>query len=440
MINEDLFRKIKVIFKRYASLRKDKDNESRVVEDIKQGVIFKGANLWILILAIFVACLGLNINSTAVIIGAMLISPLMGPIIGIGWAMGTLDYSLLKRSFTNYLISTIISIFAASIYFLITPFGEAQSELLSRTTPTIYDVLIAFCGGAAGIIAICTKQKSNVIPGVAIATALMPPLCTAGFGIVNGEISYFLGAFYLYFINSVFICTATFLGVKVMHFRKKTIVNHQRSKKIHTYFYVIIAITIIPSIFMTISIIKHSLLNTNINNFVKDNLSSNYTKIISHDLNKETKTLRFVAVGKEISNNQIEKAKAKMKKYNLDTYNLTIIQGHYNQIANTNTNNEWGEVNTHLNSLETELDKYKRLEYLSNTLSDEVKVLFPTIKTISLSQSLQANTQDTTHKKLIIAVLETDNIESVSTSEKETILQWLQVRTNEKNIKLYIAE
>lgn len=438
MLNDDLLRRIKITFKRYASLRKDKDDENRVIEDIKQGVSFRGANLWILILAIFVACLGLNVNSTAVIIGAMLISPLMGPIIGVGWAIGTLDYYLLKRSLTNYLITTVISIIAATIYFLITPISEVQSELLSRTTPTAYDVLIAFCGGAAGIVATCTKQKSNVIPGVAIATALMPPLCTAGFGIAHGEISYFLGAFYLYFINSVFICTATFLGVKVMHFRKKTIINHQRSKKIHNYFYIIIAITFIPSIFMTISIIKNGILNTNITNFAKDNLSSNYTKIISHDINKDTKTLRYVAVGKEISTDQIKKAKANMKKYKLEDYKLSIIQGHYNQIPTAN--NEWGALNTHLNSLEQELDRYKRLEALSNTLSDEVKVLFPSIKTISLSQSLQANTQDTTHRKLIIAVLETDNAKDITKQEKQRILEWLEVRTKEKNLKLYITE
>lgn len=435
----DLLRKIRVIGRKYLSLRSDKDDEIRIIEDIKQGVGFRGANLWILILAIFVASLGLNVNSTAVIIGAMLISPLMGPIIGMGWAIGTLDLELLKRAFKNYVIATGISIVTATIYFFITPFDEAQSELLARTMPTIYDVLIAFCGGAAGILAVCTKQKSNVIPGVAIATALMPPLCTAGYGIAMGHWSYFLGAFYLYFINSVFICTATFLGVKVMHFHNKSILNKQRALIIRRYFIIIISVTIIPSIFMTVSIVNRSLLNTNINLFAKEQLSSNMTKIISHDLNKENKVLRFVAVGKEISASQIEQAKNKLKDYKLDKYDLQIIQGTgYSQVSAAE--DEWLEFNKRVADLEGELDNYKRLEKLSNTLSDEVKVLFPDIKTVSLSWSMQANTADTSKHKTVIAVLESDKSDSITKEEKTKILKWLSARINERKIKLYITE
>ena len=180
-----------------------------------------GANLWVLIFAIFIASLGLNVNSTAVIIGAMLISPLMGPIIGMGLAVGINDLDLLRRSLKNYGVATLISVLTAMIYFLISPLSEAQSELLARTSPTLYDVLIAFCGGAAGIIALCTRGKGNVIPGVAIATALMPPLCTAGFGLATGHWLYFLGAFYLFFINTVFIALATFCGVRLLHFQQR---------------------------------------------------------------------------------------------------------------------------------------------------------------------------------------------------------------------------
>ena len=163
----------------YFNLMPDKESEEEIVSQISSGVSFRGANLWVLIFAIFIASLGLNVNSTAVIIGAMLISPLMGPIIGMGLAMGINDLELLKRAAKNFGVATLISVLTATLYFLITPLGEAQSELLARTSPTLYDVLIAFCGGAAGIIALCTRGKGNVIPGVAIATALMPPLCTA---------------------------------------------------------------------------------------------------------------------------------------------------------------------------------------------------------------------------------------------------------------------
>lgn len=189
----------------YFNIMPDKEDEHQIVAQISSGVSFRGANLWVLIFAIFIASLGLNVNSPAVIIGAMLISPLMGPIIGMGLAVGINDVELLKRSARSFGVATLISVLTATAYFLLTPLGDARSELLARTSPTLYDVLIATCGGAAGIIALCTKGKGNVIPGVAIATALMPPLCTAGYGLATGHWLYFLGAFYLFFINTVFI-------------------------------------------------------------------------------------------------------------------------------------------------------------------------------------------------------------------------------------------
>ena len=205
----------------YFNLMPDKEDEQEVIRQISQGVSFRGANLWVLIFAIFIASLGLNVNSPAVIIGAMLISPLMGPIIGMGTAVGINDVDLLRRAARNFGIATLISVLTATIYFLITPLSDAHSELLARTAPTLYDVLIATCGGAAGVIALCTKGKGNVIPGVAIATALMPPLCTAGYGLATGHFLYFLGAFYLFFINTVFISLATYVGVRTLRYARK---------------------------------------------------------------------------------------------------------------------------------------------------------------------------------------------------------------------------
>ena len=197
------YKTIKRLLGRYFNLLSDKEDEQAVIEQVKGGIVFRGTNLWILIFAIFIASLGLNVNSTAVIIGAMLISPLMGPIIGMGLAVGTLDTELLKQSLKNYGVATLISVVTAMVYFLISPLSEARSELLARTSPSLYDVLIAFFGGAAGVLALTTKSKGQVIPGVAIATALMPPLCTAGYGLATAQWSYFFGAFYLFFINTV---------------------------------------------------------------------------------------------------------------------------------------------------------------------------------------------------------------------------------------------
>ena len=201
---------------RYFSMADDLLPQAEAEATIREGISFKGTNMLILVLAIFIASLGLNTNSTAVIIGAMLISPLMGPIIGIGLGIGVQDFELLKRCLRNLLMAAGFSMLTSTIYFLISPVSEGHSELLARTSPTIYDVLIGFFGGGAGIVAIGSKSKGNVIPGVAIATALMPPLCTAGYGLATFQMNYFFGATYLFLINSIFIALSTFIGVKIM--------------------------------------------------------------------------------------------------------------------------------------------------------------------------------------------------------------------------------
>ncbi|MDE6460535.1 MAG: TIGR00341 family protein, partial [Paramuribaculum sp.] len=206
----------------YFTLTPDLVPQAEAEQSIRDGVSFRGTNILILIIAILIASLGLNTNSTAVIIGAMLISPLMGPIIGLGLGVGVHDYDLIKRCLRNLVMAAGFSVLASTIYFLISPVNEGHSELLARTSPTIYDVLIGFFGGAAGIIGLGSKNKGNVIPGVAIATALMPPLCTAGYGIATWQLNYFFGAFYLFLINSIYIAFATFIGVKLFKYKAST--------------------------------------------------------------------------------------------------------------------------------------------------------------------------------------------------------------------------
>lgn len=244
----------------------------QTIEQIRKGVEFKGTNLWVLIFAIFIASLGLNTNSTAVIIGAMLISPLMGPIMGIGLGVGIQDFNLIKRSFKNLAIATIISIITSSIYFYISPLSEASSELLARTYPTTYDVLIALFGGMAGIVAVASRDRGNVVPGVAIATALMPPLCTAGYALATWQLNYFLGAFYLYFINSVFISFATYIGCRI--FKLSTVHNQSdgvKSEKVKRYVMLVVIVTLIPSIYMAYNIIRTSILKIPLRNLFKKN-------------------------------------------------------------------------------------------------------------------------------------------------------------------------
>lgn len=315
------------IIKRYFNVLPDKDGEKYVIKQITNGINFQGSNLWILIFAVFIASLGLNVNSTAVIIGAMLISPLMGPIIGMGLALGIADLDLFKQSIKNYLVSTFISVVTATIYFTLSPITDAQSELLARTSPTLYDVLIALFGGAAGFLAMSTKGRNNVVPGVAIATALMPPLCTAGYGLAVQNTSYFFGAFYLYFINTVFIAFTTCLGVRFLHFHRKQFINREQMRRVNFYIVSIIIITIIPASYMTWNIIKQSVFENNIENFVTKELNYSGTNILSHQYDLKTKTLHVVAVGNPISTDSIAKAQKSMTNYQLDGYVLKVIQG-----------------------------------------------------------------------------------------------------------------
>ena len=225
-------------------LMSDKEEIPEVIKSIESGVVFRGTNLWVLTFAIFVASLGLNVNSTAVIIGAMLISPLMGPIIGMGLSMGIHDLSLLKKSALNYLFAVVVSLVTSTIFFLISPIDEAHSEILARTSPNIYDVLIAFFGGMAGIIALSSRLKGNVIPGVAIATALMPPLCTAGYGLASWKLNFFFGAFYLFIINTVFIALATLVTVTLLKFPYKDQPDKAERKRVNRVVFFVTIITI----------------------------------------------------------------------------------------------------------------------------------------------------------------------------------------------------
>ena len=250
------------------SLHDDSAPEDEVHERIESGVIIKGTNLWVLIFATFIASIGLNVNSTAVIIGAMLISPLMGPIMGMGLALGTNDFELLKRAAKNFGFMTIIAILTSTCYFLISPWSGAQSELLARTQSTTWDVLIAFFGGLAGIVAQTRKERSvTVIPGVAIATALMPPLCTAGYGLATMQLNYFFGAAYLFFINTVFIAIAAFIITNSLKYHKKEFLDPEKEKRVKRIMAIIIFVTIVPSVIIGYNLIREMIFQQNVKSF-----------------------------------------------------------------------------------------------------------------------------------------------------------------------------
>jgi len=246
----------------------EKEDLQAVIVSIENGVVFRGTNLWILIFAVFVASLGLNVNSPAVIIGAMLISPLMGPIMGIGLAVGMSDIRLLRKAMYNFTIATLVALSTSTLFFLISPLNDAYSELLARTTPTIYDVLIALFGGFAGIVATFSKQKGNVIPGVAIATALMPPLCTAGYGLATLQFNFFFGAFYLFIINAVFIALATFIIARLLHFPLTHLQNARADKIAQRIVWLIVIVTLLPSLYFGYDVVQRERFTKNANQFI----------------------------------------------------------------------------------------------------------------------------------------------------------------------------
>ena len=440
---------IKNYIKEFFDLRKSKENEELTVESIRHGVVFKGTNLWVLIFAIFIASLGLNVNSTAVIIGAMLISPLMGPIMGFGLSVGISDFELLKQSFRSYLLTTFISVVTSTLYFSLTPLNEVQSELLARTSPTIYDVLIALFGGLAGIIAVSTKEKGNVIPGAAIATALMPPLCTAGFGLATGNIFYFLGAFYLYFINSVFISLATFLGVRFMHFKRKDFVDKQREQMVRRYIVALVLVTMCPAFYLTYGIVKSTFYEASANSFIAKEFDFEHTQVISRKISYDEKEIRVVLVGNELTQPEIDKVHNSLKHYKLEDTKLTIVQGMNSDNLDMgmlkaqvmedfykNSEERLQEQQEEILHLRKELKSYSIYHQLNHQIAPELKVLYPQVESVSLSQ-MEVITVDSMHKDTLIMVL-MGMKEDMNAVQMQQMQEWLKTRTGAKKMKFVI--
>ena len=440
---------IKNYIKEFFDLRKSKENEELTVESIRHGVVFKGTNLWVLIFAIFIASLGLNVNSTAVIIGAMLISPLMGPIMGFGLAVGISDFELLKQSFKSYLLTTFISVVTSTLYFSLTPLNEVQSELLARTSPTIYDVLIALFGGLAGIIAVSTKEKGNVIPGAAIATALMPPLCTAGFGLATGNIFYFLGAFYLYFINSVFISFATYLGVRFMHFKRKDFVDKQREQMVRRYIIALVLVTMCPAFYLTYGIVKTTFYEASANSFIAKEFDFEHTQVISRKISYDEKEIRVVLVGNELTQPELDKVHNSLKHYNLEDTKLTIVQGMNSDNLDMgmlkaqvmedfykDSEERLQEQQEEIQHLRKELKNYTTYHQLNMQIVPELKVLYPQVESVSLSQ-MEVLAVDSMQKDTLIMVL-MGLKEEMDAAQMQQMQEWLKTRTGAKKMKLVV--
>ncbi|WP_281228383.1 DUF389 domain-containing protein [Flavobacterium aquiphilum] len=417
----------------FIDLHKGEEDKKKVLENIISNISFRGSNLWILACAIVIASVGLNVNSTAVIIGAMLISPLMGPIVGAGFGLGMYDFELVKKSIKNLLIATVVSLIVSTFYFYISPFKEVQSELLARTSPNIYDVLIAFFGGLVGVIAVTRVEKGNPIPGVAIATALMPPLCTAGYGLATGNYLFFGGALYLYTINCVFICIATFIIVKFLKYPIAKQIDIKHQKQVKQGITVLLLIMIAPSVYFAYRLFDEKKYVQRTENFIETEFpQKDFTLIYKKtDYNTNPKIIELAFLSKKFSALEIKNFNQKLKEYNLLNTQLLIKQDTFdlkNDILNTIGHYKKSGVDKDqlIEDLQKKISNFKA----NNTkVSQEVSILFPEIKPIAI-------TQYTSKDKTIPVLLYKSKI-PINSKSQEKLIIWLKQRLEKDSVEVY---
>lgn len=423
----------------FLDLHNGEEDKQKVLENVKANISFRGATVWILACAIVVASVGLNVNSTAVVIGAMLISPLMGPIVGAGFGLGIYDFELLKKAAKNLAIATIVSILVSTLYFYISPFKETQSEILARTTPTIYDILIAFFGGLVGVIAITRVEKGNPIPGVAIATALMPPLCTAGYGLAIGNWKYFLGALFLYTINCVFICISTFIIVKYLKYPEVTFVDSKYRKKIKQTISTIIVLLIVPSIYFGYLLSQEKKYNQRVAEFIHDEFTDKGYAILYQKVNykKNPKSIELAVLNKNFDKKEQLSLYRTLKKYNIQNTHLIFKQDttDLKKFILENRATEKAEENKKDLMIMRLQNKIKSNSFNNQKLREEVSILFPEITNISLANHVFNEKTDSSKTKTVAIYQSTKKLNP----KTEAILkQWLAKRVNKKSVELYL--
>ena len=410
MFFKESFLAVRQFLGHYLDQSQDRESEQVTVEAIREGIEFKGSTIWI--------------------------SPLMGPIMGIGLGLGINDFELIKKSFRNLGVATIFSVLTSTLYFLISPLNEARSELLARTSPTIYDVLIALFGGLAGI--------------VAIATALMPPLCTAGFGLANGNMHYFFGAFYLFFINSVFIAFATTMGVKAMKFSKKQFVDKDREKTVQRIVYSILLLTMTPSVIITYNMIRQNYFETSAFQFVNQQFNLPDIQVLSKTASFESgqKVIRVSLIGQELSKDSILAIESRLPKYGLAGTKLILSQGFASnkeidlkslnsmmfQDIYKDNQQQIALLNKKVDSLRTVVSRYQQYDTIGVAISPEIKVLFPLVENIAVTKSVFSSVETGKLDTMTLAVVR--YAKPMSKAEQSRFVRWLEARLAVKSIKI----
>jgi uncharacterized hydrophobic protein (TIGR00271 family) len=446
-----IIKEIWTYIKSLASIAEDTDSETTIA-NITKGVEFRADNVWVLFFAIIIASVGLNVNSTAVIIGAMLISPLMGPIMGLGLSIGISDGELLRKSLKNLFIMIAISLVASSFYFLISPLSDAQSELLARTKPTIYDVFIAFFGGMAGILASSRRQeKVTVVSGVAIATALMPPLCTAGYGLGTGQLIYFFGAFYLFFINAFFIALATYFMVRYLHFPRKAFLDEATERKVRRSIAVFTIVVVVPSIFIAFNVVRETSFDNNAIKYVNDiqtNPVMQNVQIISQQrtFSRKGNEITLSLIGEPLSSEQVAVLQQRMEEMGLKNTKLTIRQAGGASLDVTtqakmlqqfieDKDTQLAQKDSLIENLRQQIRfEQQRSEVTAEQLAQELTVLYPHIHDIAMANAVKFDVKNNSTDTIL--TLNITWTQQPTTEEYQHLSDWLKVRlkTNKLDI------
>ncbi len=417
----------------------------KAAANIRSNIYFRGPNVWILAFSIIIASVGLNVNSTAVIIGAMLISPVMGPIIGMGLGLGINDTKLLGDSFRNLLVMVIISLVASSLFFLLSPLNLANpTELEARTSPSIYDVLIALFGGFAGILEHARKEKGTVMSGVAIATALMPPLCTAGFGIAKGNWHFFGGAMYLFTINAIFIMFATYLACKYLHFHQKSFTDEQTARRTRSIITAVVVLVTVPSIWSAFIMIRNNNFSTNAQNFVSENRmyarsyiydykiengrKRNITLYLSGEALSEDEKLQLIELAGAygIKGNEL---KLKENAYaSEDSESKKLVEGIYERFDRQLETKE-----NEILALQATLDSLNGRRIPYEQITAETIAQYPSVKSLHLSRGATVSA-DSTRTDAVLAIAYCSS--NLPVSDRARLENWLRVRLGSPTLTL----
>lgn len=439
--------RLKYLLKETASLAGHLDTENAECQ-IRKNVHFRGPNAWILAFSVVIASVGLNVNSIPVIIGAMLISPLMGPIFGAGFSLGTNDMELMVTSLKNLAVMMAIALIASVLYFLVTPLTLTNpTELLARTNPTIYDVLIALFGGAAGMFEQCRKEKGTVISGVAIATALMPPLCTAGFGLAKGNMQFFLGALYLFAINCVFIAIASYIMTKAMGFKQAQYRDTKVEKRTRRIMVATALVFIIPSILSAIVLVNNNNFDRRATAFVQANKSIQnaiiYDYTISHEKGDK---IELYLSGEKLDEEQTAALFASANEYGIKEEQVAINENKsaksliVSDIVNdiyANNERQLMAKKKEVEALRNELNEYKRDSIPCLQIAKELAGFYPSVKSIGISRGSSVTADSLTVRKTTFVNAKASR--RFKADEEEKLLRWLKIRLGSEDVELHVT-